>query len=138
MADKLTPDEWKIYNYLKEHTGEWIMQKDIAKALYYHEWYRTHYDGIPFHDTKVRKKITNAIRNLNNSPGIQKIILSSSKGVKIANKDDIDKYIGRHINAVVARLNRLKLIAEKASRDGQYKITFGKYEREIIEAFPKD
>lgn len=138
MADKLTPEEWKIYNYLKEHTGEWITQKDLAKALYYDEWYRTHYDGIPFHNTKVRKKITNAIRNLNNSSVIQKIILSSSKGVKIADKDDIDKYIGRHTNAVVARLNRLKLIAKKASRDGQYKITFGKYEREIIEAFPKD
>lgn len=135
---KLTSDDWKIYNYLKEHTGEWVTQTDLAKNLFYDEWYRTHYDGIPFHDTKVRKKLTNAIRNLNNSSVIQKIILSSSKGIKIAEKDEIDKYIGRHINAVVARLNRLKLIAKKASLDGQYKITFGKYERQIIEAFPKN
>lgn len=138
MEHKLTPDEWKIYNYLKDHTDKWVPQEILAKDLFYDEWYRTHYDGIPFHDTKVRKKLTNAIRNLNNSFVIQKIILSSSKGVKIAERDEIDKYIGRHINCVVARLNRLKLIAKKASRDGQYKITFGKYERQIIEAFPKD
>lgn len=138
MEHKLTPVEWRIYNYLKDHTDEWVSQEIMAKDLFFDEWYRAHYDRIPFHDTKVRKIITNAIRNLNNSPVIQKIILSSSKGVKITNRDEVDKYIGRHINAVVARLNRLKLLSKKASMNGQYKITFGKYERQIIEAFPKD
>lgn len=139
MEHKLTTDEWKIYNYLKDHNNEWIQQEDLAYDLFYNEWLNdVKYSETDFHNTAIRKKITNAIRNLNNSPIIQKIILSSSKGVKIAERDEIDKYIGRHINCVVARLNRLKLIAKKASRDGQYKITFGKYERQIIEAFPKD
>lgn len=139
MEHKLTPDEWKIYNYLKDHNNKWIQQEDLAYDLFYNEWLNdVKYSETDFHNTAIRKKITNAIRNLNNSPIIQKIILSSSKGVKIAERDEIDKYIGRHINCVVARLNRLKLIAKKASRDGQYKITFGKYERQIIEAFPKD
>lgn len=139
MEHKLTPVEWKIYNYLKEHTNEWIMQEDLAYVLFYDNWdNQVQYRGINFHNTALRKTITNAIRNLNNSDIIQKIILSSSKGVKIANKDEVDKYIGKHINAVVVRLNRLKKIAKKASRDGQYKITFGKYERQIIEAFPKN
>ena len=138
MEHKLTPVEWKIYNYLKEHTDEWIMQEDLAIDLFSDEWDNQVSKATGFHNTALRKTITNAIRNLNNSPIIQKIILSSSKGVKIANRDEVDNYIGRHINAVVARLNRLKLIAKKASRDGQYKITFGKYERQIVEAFPKE
>lgn len=141
MEHKLTPDDWKIYNYLKDHTGEWVPQEHLALDLFGDELYKegyAYYANFNFHNSNVRKKLTNAIRNLNNSSVIQKIILSSSKGVKIAEKDEIDKYIGRHINAVVARLNRLKLIAKKASLDGQYKITFGKYERQIIEAFPKN
>lgn len=138
MEHKLTPVEWKIYNYLKEHTDEWIMQEDLAISLFYDEWDNQVSKATDFHNTALRKTITNAIRNLNNSPIIQKIILSSSKGVKIANRDEVDKYIGKHINSVIARLNRLKLIAKKASRDGQYKITFGKYERQIVEAFPKE
>lgn len=138
MEHKLTPVEWKIYNYLKEHTDEWIMQEYLAIVLFYDEWDNQVSKATDFHNTALRKTITNAIRNLNNSPIIQKIILSSSKGVKIANRDEVDKYIGKHINSVIARLNRLKLISKKASRDGQYKITFGKYERQIIEAFPKE
>lgn len=136
---KLTSDDWKIYNYLKYHTGKWVSQERIAKALFggdYDE--ETIALGKDFHNTNIRKYITNSIRRLNESDTIQKIILSSSKGIKIAERDEIDKYIARHINCVVARLNRLKLIAKKASRDGQYKITFGKYERQIVEAFPKE
>lgn len=141
MEHKLTPDEWKIYNYLKDHTGEWVPQEHLALDLFGDELYKegyAYYANFNFHNSNVRKKLTNAIRNLNNSSVIQKIILSSSKGVKIADKDEIDNYIGRQINSVIKRLNRVKKIAKKASLDGQCKIIFGKYERAVIEAFPSE
>ena len=139
MERKLTSDEWKIYNYLKDHTHEYVTERRIADTLFHEEWRAQALErGQPFHDLPIRHKITEAIRHLNESSVIQKIILSTKQGIKIADKDDIDKYIGGQINAVIRRLNRLKKIAKKASMDGQCKITFGKYERAVIEAFPKD
>ena len=120
----LTPRQWKLYRYLKERGDEWTTQLDIACAL--SDYYDTKFDITKFHDSKARLQITMDIRALNDSETIQKIIMSSSKGVKIANRNEFNTYIGREINAAVRRLMRAKRKAEKGNRDGQMRIVLGK------------
>ena len=131
----LTPRQWALYNFLKDKGDEWTTQLDIACALSEH--YDPNFDKDKFHDSKARLQITMDIRALNDSEVIQKIIMSSSKGVKIANESEFNSYIGREINAAVRRLMRAKRKAEKGNRDGQMRLVLGK-ERDTIEAFLRE
>lgn len=131
----LTPRQWKLYNFLKERGDQWTTQFDIACALSDH--YDKSFTADKFHDSRARLQITMDIRALNDSDVIQKIIMSSSKGVKIANESEFDKYIGREINAAVRRLMRAKRKAEKGNRDGQMRLVLNK-ERDTIEAFLRE
>lgn len=125
--------QFALYNYLKTQT-DWVTQKEISLALP-SVYPCTVEEMEDFHNSAARHCITNDIRVLNASGMIQKIILSGAKGVKIANEQEFDAHIGKMISAAVRRLQRVKKIAEKGNRDGQYKITLGKYERDVIEAF---
>lgn len=131
----LTPRQWELYRFLKERGDEWTMQLDIACALSDH--YDTDFDITRFHDSRARLQITMDIRALNESDVIQKIIMSGSKGVKIANESEFNTYIGREINAAVRRLMRAKKKAEKGNRDGQMRLVLNK-ERDTIEAFLRE
>lgn len=131
----LTTRQWALYRFLKEQGDVWTTQIDIAYAL--KDYYDTSFEKSKFHDSKARLQITMDIRALNDSEVIQKIIMSGSKGVKIANEREFNTYIGREINAAVRRLMRAKRKAEKGNRDGQMRIVLGK-ERDTIEAFLKE
>lgn len=135
MKDKnLHNRQWGLYNYLKNNADRWVTQKEIALAL--PSIYPCTVEEMQdFHNCTARHCITNDIRTLNASGMIQKIILSGARGVKIANEQEFDAYIGKMINAAVRRLQRVKNLAEKGNRDGQYKITLGEYERGVVEAF---
>lgn len=131
----LTPRQWALYNFLKERGDEWTTQLDIAYAL--EDYYDTSFTDDKFHDSRARLQITMDIRALNDSDVIQKIIMSGSKGVKIANESEFDTYIGREIMAAVRRLKRAKRKAEKGNRDGQMRLVLNK-ERDTIEAFLRE
>lgn len=135
MPKLLTPRQWRLYEYLKERGDEWTTQFDIACALSNH--YDADFDKDKFHDSRARLQLTMDIRALNESDVIQKIIMSGSKGVKIANESEFNTYIGREINAAVRRLMRAKKKAEKGNRDGQMRLVLNK-ERDTIEAFLKE
>ena len=131
----LTPRQWALYNFLKERGDQWTTQIDIAYAL--SQFYDTTFSDEKFHDSRARLQITMDIRAINDSDIIQKIIISSSKGVKIANESEFNTYIGREINAAVRRLMRAKKKAQKGNRDGQMRLVLNK-ERDTIEAFLKE
>ena len=128
----LTPRQWALYNFLKERGEDWTTQLDIAYALKNH--YDTSFADDKFHDSRARLQITMDIRTLNDSDVIQKIIMSSSKGVKIANESEFDNYIEREIKAALRRLMRAKRKADKAKIDGQMRLVLNE-ERDTIEAF---
>ena len=130
---KLTSRDYRLYDYLKSVGDTWVLQRDIAIALH-DDFPYSEEDMGDFHNSGCRHAITNSIRALNDSDVIQKIILSSSKGVKIANESEFNSYIGREINSAVRRLMRAKRKADKGNRDGQTRIVF-KSERDTIEAF---
>lgn len=134
MKNELNSRQWALYNALKEQGDEWRVQAELASIIPDYN-----YDGSEdwrlFHDNPARHIMTADIRAINESAVIQKVIISSGKGIKIANKEEFDRYIRKEIMASVRRLMRAKLKAKKGGLDGQTRITFGQYERDTIKAF---
>lgn len=128
----LTPRQWRLYNFLKERGDVWTTQIDIAYALKDH--YDVSFKNDRFHDSKARLQMTMDIRKINDNDVIQKIIISSPKGIKIANESEFDEYIYKELGGVLRRLSRVRRKAEKAKMNGQTRIVF-KSERDTIEAF---
>lgn len=123
---------FRLYDYLKTKGDQWTTQYEIVCDL--REFYGA-IDCENFHDSQARHQLTKDIRTINESDYLPKPILSGGRGVKIANEQEFNIYIGSNINAAIRRLNRLKKLAEKGSKDNQYRLKLSEYQKDIYEAF---
>ena len=130
MAE-LNTRHWRLYEYLKERGDQYTTQKQIADDL---RWFYYYDEKENFHDSRARHQLTLDIRALNESTVIQKVIISNSKGVKIANADEFAKAIKSEYASVFRRLKRIRQKEAKGNLDGQTRLVF-KHERDTIEAF---
>lgn len=108
-----------LYSLLLKTDG-WQLQEDIAEKMfptYYSGWDKGH-----FHESRARVRMTEDIQAINNDPNLEKIIICSVDGIKIASKDDIDGYLKSQYAALFRKLKRIRNIERKASLDGQIKI----------------
>ena len=128
---ELNARQWRLYELLKESGGEWTKQREIAQRL--PEFYPIT-AGRSFHDSGARLLMTRDIREINKSDVIQKIIISNSQGVKLANKEEAEAFIAGKFSAVFDSLERVRKLERKAGLDGQARLVFGR-ERDIIKAF---
>ena len=132
MQNELNSRQWALYNLLKNTPDTCWTQLELAYRL--REYYDTTFTDDQFHDSATRHMITNDIRAINKSEVIQKIIISTSKGVKIANREEFEKYINAEFASIFRRLARTRQKARKAGLHGQMRIVMGS-ERDTIEAF---
>lgn len=135
MKSELNARQWAVYNLLKRNPDRYMTQQEIAYMLpdYFSEEDYGFAD-VPFHDSNARHILTKDIRAINNSEAIQKIIISNSKGVKIASSEEFERYINAEFAAIFRKLARTRQKARKAGLDGQMRIVLGQ-ERDTIEAF---
>lgn len=132
IKHNLNSRQFRLYDYLKSRGDQWTTQFQIVSDLTELYGYAD-YDN--FHDSANRHQLTNDIRMINESDYLPKPILSSGKGVKIANEREFDLYISANINSVVNRLKRLKKLAQKGNKDGQYRLKMSEYQKEVYDAF---
>lgn len=132
MKSELSPRQWAVYNFLKNNPDKFHTQMDIVYAL--REWFSLDFTAETFHDSPARHMLTNDIRKLNKSEVIQKVIISSHKGVKIASSAEFEQYINAEFASIFRKLARTRQKAKKAGLDGQMRIVMGN-ERDTIEAF---
>lgn len=129
---ELNPRQWAVYNLLKNNPDRYLTQLSIVYAL--KDYYDMSFYNDQFHDSPARHMLTKDIRAINQSDVIQKVIISCSKGVKIANKEEFEKYINAEFAAIFRKLARTRQKARKAGLDGQMRIVLGT-ERDTIEAY---
>ena len=129
--NELNARQWRLYNAIKARGDEWTKQREIAELL--PDLYPIT-EGRLFHDSGARLLMTKDIREINKSDVIQKIIISSAQGVKLANKEEARAYIAGKFSAVFDSLERVRKLERKAGLDGQARLIFGR-EREFITAF---
>lgn len=131
----LNSRQFTLYRYLKAKGDCWTTQEQIARDLS-HIYFDNDKDR-PFHDRNVRKLMTADIRAINDSDYIHKPILSSSRGVKLANSKEFDLYIAKNIDSVLNRLKRLKKMADKGGKNGQGRLKLTDYQKEVYDSFIK-
>jgi hypothetical protein len=133
----LTPSQWRLYEFLKANTDRWVTQFEIHQAL--KECYPSYESTENFHDTIARQYITSDIQKINESDIIQKIILSSSVGVKIATEEEYKVWSQNKWKSIKQMIRRLAWKDYKAKMDGQMKLVFGdKMARDYYESFVKE
>ena len=132
MKSELNPRQWALYNLLKNTPDTYWTQIELAYNL--REFYDTTFDDSNFHDSTTRHQLTNDIRAINASDVIQKIIISTPKGVKIASNAEFEQYINAEFASIFRKLARTRKKAKKAGMDGQMRLVLGN-ERDTIEAF---
>jgi hypothetical protein len=130
--------QWKLYEFLKANEDKWLTQHEIALGL--KELYGAFGgEAIAFHDSDIRLRITEDIRALNNSDIIQKIILSSPKGIKIANEEEYREWSLSKWKSIKGMIRRLVGKDQKAKLNGQVKLVFGEsVARDFYETFKEE
>lgn len=101
----------ELYRLLLGRGNEWMSQEEIC-GIY-------GVNGGVFHNSAARRNLSQDIQDINESPEYEKIIISGSRGIKIANTKEAIDYIGGLYDSVFRRLRRIRVIAKKAGSDGQ-------------------
>lgn len=128
---KLNARQWRLYNELKAIGDVWTKQRELAELL--PDFY-PYERAEAFHDSAARLLMTKDIAAINKSDAVQKIIISSARGVKLANEAEAWAFIEGKYSAVFKSLEKVRKMERKAGLDGQGRLVFGG-ERPIIQAF---
>lgn len=112
-----------LYNYLIEKGDSWTSQVQVARDLYA-QFGNGECCLAPeeFHDTTERILLTRVIREINLSPDFEKIIISSGKGIKIANEEEHHRYVVNQYRAIFRKLKRVRIMERKGNANGQISI----------------
>jgi hypothetical protein len=126
---ELTTRQWDLYNYLKlNYTDkDYIPKSEIVMNVLGYE--------VKEGETRYCRDIEFDVRLINENEKIQKIIVSSQKGYKIGTPKQVHDYLwSREIEAKRSLVLTYKL-RHKAELNGQFRLQFGKSERNIIESY---
>ena len=113
----ITTRQNTLLEFLRRNQNKYLSQYEISQALpkYYF------YDGEPddFHNSKARLRITADIRNINLDTTVNSLILSNSRGVKIATQEEFEQGMKAEFSAIFRRLKRAYEKARKGTNNGQ-------------------
>ena len=111
-----------LYNYLIERGDVWTTQEQIAYDLSH--WYdvSTFAGSETFHDSKTRFDIGKDIKFINEDPTVDKLIISSPCGIKIATEQEAFRFISLEYASVFRRLKRVRNKEKKANLNNQVTI----------------
>lgn len=105
----------ELYNLLLARGDKWSSMEFLTDSIkLYPAFFTTNY-----HNSRARRMLTADIEYINNSDKYEKIIVSTSRGVKLASEKDFEKFLSSELREVFAKLKRLRKLAKKGSRDQQ-------------------
>jgi hypothetical protein len=118
-VDKMSRQK-ALYEYLSEVGDEWVSQVQVARDLYeYFGNAECCLEPKEFHDTTERVELSRTISQINFSSEFEKIVISSSKGIKLANEEEFDRYIKGQYKSAICKLARVYVMAKKGNQHNQ-------------------
>lgn len=128
-----TPEEDRerreaLYSFLLARGEKWTRMQATVNRINFYPAY-----GVSFHNSGSRRLLTSDIEAINSSDKFEKIIVSGSRGIKLANETDFEKFLSSEFGEIFRKLRRVRTIARKGSRDQQIDL-----EGQIREAFLGD
>ncbi len=133
MENKLNTRQWKLYQYIKEYSqkGEWKNRREIQKDLW--RIYPITSQNI-FNDSGLRL-MTKDIQAINANDIPHKVILcDSSKGIKMATKQEYSNILANERISILSQLKRHNEKVKKISLNGQRKLKMTPYQKEQVES----
>lgn len=115
VFDQNAERQQELYNLLLARGDEWSSMEFLTDSIkLYPAFFTTNY-----HNSRARRMLTADIEYINNSDKYEKIIVSTSRGVKLASEKDFEKFLSSELREVFAKLKRLRKLARKGSLDQQ-------------------
>lgn len=109
-----------LYEYLLDKGDNWSPQHEVASDLY--EYFgngECYFELKAYHDTHERCLLSKTISEINETMEYEKIIISSSKGIKLANEEEFERYIKNLYRSVFKKLKRVRIMEKKGNANGQ-------------------
>ena len=106
-----------LYAFLRGREG-WIPMQDLA--YYVKDIYPTYGWVSNFHNSHIRRKLTADIEAINGDPKYERVIISGNRGVKIADNDELDRFLRSEYKEIFRKLDRVRRFAKKAYPEGQF------------------
>ena len=115
-----------LYRFLLARGDKWTSMEQTTDSIpLYPAYFRKTY-----HNSRARRMLTADIKAVNNSDEYAKIIVSGSRGIKLATEEDFTRFISSELREVFGKLARVRRLAKKGGKDQQISI-----EGRIREAF---
>lgn len=119
QGKELTPDLWKLYNFIKERTanGQATSVKDVCEHMpdvYYLNEKESNFSNCP--------KLYKDIDTLNASYQIEKIIIKDNNNFKLATKEEAETYRDKLKARAVKLFKKYWTVFKKIEKDGQGKV----------------
>lgn len=120
----LTSKQYRLYDFLQERGDQWSSRRLIATKLYLTtlEDFKA-YKGT--NNCPIIRQVTKDIQTLRNNPEINKVIISGVNGVKIANAEEVAKWLDNRFISCMGELKRYYKDIDRLKRNGQYRVTNG-------------
>lgn len=123
----MTNIQWRIYDFIKERSleGKWTSQKEIRDYLI----------NNGYAEKIGLRTIRRNVQSIRQEDTIQKIILTDySKGYRLMTDEEEIDYLKKRKISILKMLKQYYKDVKRFNMNNQFKITFGKYEREYIES----
>ena len=123
----MTNIQWRIYDFIKERSleGKWTSQKEIRDYLI----------NNGYAEKIGLRTIRRNVHDIRQEDTIQKIILTDySKGYRLMTDEEEIDYLKKRKISILKMLKQYYKDVKRFNMNNQFKITFGKYEREYIES----
>lgn len=112
-----------LYDYLVTRGDEWTSQSEIARDLYqYYGNAECCLEPKDYHNTTERTYLLRDLQAIKANPEFEKLVISSPKGVKIANEEEFDRFIKAQYRAVFKRLKLIRAMEKKGKKNAQIDI----------------
>ena len=109
-----------LYEYLLDKGDVWTPQDEVARDLF--EYFgngQAYFVPKEYHDTLERQVLSKTIAEINEAFEYEKIIISSCKGIKLANEEEFVRYIKNHYRSIFKKLKRIRIMEKKGNANGQ-------------------
>lgn len=116
---KLITRQLKLYQYLLANVNAYLTQVTICIDVYGYVPFTKDLELKVFHDSAERMMLTKDIQVLNKSDEVDKIIMSTPQGIKIASQLEIRGYLSKEYASIFRKLNRARIKSRKVGLDKQ-------------------
>ena len=104
-----------LYSFLLARGDKWTSMEQTTDSIpLYPAYFRNSY-----HNSTARRLLTRDIEAVNSADKFEKIIVSGSRGIKLATETDFEKFLEAELREVFRKLKRLRRLARKGSHDQQ-------------------